>query len=79
MRSSLNPSTRLPHGGADQPLLDGQGDSAESPVEGRPWTTATCKPMSGAIAVGYLAACDTGSARLSIIAITYLLAMGGLE
>lgn len=34
----------------------------------------------GAIAeVGNLAASDTGSARLSIIAITYLLAMGGLE
>ncbi|WP_315335990.1 thermostable hemolysin [Pseudomonas grimontii] len=34
----------------------------------------------GAIAeVGNLAASDTGSARLSIIAITWLLAMGGLE
>lgn len=31
------------------------------------------------IEVGNLAASDTGSARLSIIAITYLLAMGGLE
>jgi hypothetical protein len=29
--------------------------------------------------VGNLAASDTGSARMSIIAITYLLAMGGLE
>lgn len=31
------------------------------------------------VEVGNLAACDTGSARLSIIALTYLLAMGGLE
>jgi len=31
------------------------------------------------VEVGNLAAADTGSARLSIIAITYLLAMGGLE
>ncbi|VVM93059.1 hypothetical protein PS645_02885 [Pseudomonas fluorescens] len=31
------------------------------------------------VEVGNLAASDTGSARLSIIAITYLLAMGGLE
>ncbi|MGH8386587.1 MAG: thermostable hemolysin [Pseudomonas sp.] len=31
------------------------------------------------VEVGNLAACDTGSARLSIIAMTYLLAMGGLE
>ena len=33
----------------------------------------------GIVEVGNLAASDTGSARLSIIAITYLLAMGGLE
>ncbi|NWB29637.1 thermostable hemolysin [Pseudomonas gingeri] len=33
----------------------------------------------GIVEVGNLAACDTGSARLSIITITYLLAMGGLE
>ncbi|MBV4458011.1 thermostable hemolysin [Pseudomonas sp. COR58] len=31
------------------------------------------------VEVGNLAASDTGSARMSIIAITYLLAMGGLE
>ena len=34
---------------------------------------------TGIVEVGNLAAGDTGSARLSIIAITYLLAMGGLE
>jgi hypothetical protein len=34
---------------------------------------------TGIVEVGNLAASDTGSARLSIIAITYLLAMGGLE
>jgi hypothetical protein len=34
---------------------------------------------NGIVEVGNLAASDTGSARLSIIAITYLLAMGGLE
>ncbi len=34
---------------------------------------------AGIVEVGNLAACDTGSARISIIAITYLLAMGGLE
>ncbi|MGH8424485.1 MAG: thermostable hemolysin [Pseudomonas fluorescens] len=33
----------------------------------------------GIVEVGNLAATDTGSARMSIIAITYLLAMGGLE
>ncbi|MCG6574776.1 thermostable hemolysin [Pseudomonas sp. AF32] len=33
----------------------------------------------GIVEVGNLAASDTGSARLSIIAITYLLAVGGLE
>ncbi|MNR35817.1 Thermostable hemolysin [compost metagenome] len=31
------------------------------------------------VEVGNLAASDTGSARMSIIAITYLLAMGGLD
>lgn len=34
---------------------------------------------AGIVEVGNLAASDTGSARLSIIAITWLLAMGGLE
>ncbi|WP_194789967.1 thermostable hemolysin [Pseudomonas sp. UFMG81] len=34
---------------------------------------------SSIVEVGNLAAADTGSARLSIITITYLLAMGGLE
>lgn len=34
---------------------------------------------AGIVEVGNLAASDTGSARMSIIAITYLLAMGGLE
>lgn len=36
-------------------------------------------PRAAIVEVGNLAASDTGSARLSIIAITYLLAMGGLE
>lgn len=34
---------------------------------------------AGIVEVGNLAASDSGSARMSIIAITYLLAMGGLE
>ena len=34
---------------------------------------------SAIVEVGNLAASDTGSARMSIIAMTYLLAMGGLE
>jgi hypothetical protein len=34
---------------------------------------------SAVVEVGNLAASDTGSARMSIIAMTYLLAMGGLE
>ena len=34
---------------------------------------------AGIVEVGNLAASDTGSARMSIVAITYLLAMGGLE
>ncbi|WP_223488573.1 thermostable hemolysin [Pseudomonas sp. A-RE-19] len=34
---------------------------------------------AGIVEVGNLAASDTGSARMSIITITYLLAMGGLE
>jgi len=44
-------------------------------------SAAAAQPVDrSAIAeVGNLAASDTGSARLSIIAITYLLAMGGLE
>jgi hypothetical protein len=42
---------------------------------------ATERPVdrAGIVEVGNLAASDTGSARLSIIAMTYLLAMGGLE
>ncbi|VVO27800.1 thermostable hemolysin [Pseudomonas fluorescens] len=34
---------------------------------------------AGIVEVGNLAAIDTGSARLSIVAMTYVLAMGGLE
>ncbi|CAH0280178.1 thermostable hemolysin [Pseudomonas mediterranea] len=44
-------------------------------------STAADRPVdrAGIVEVGNLAASDTGSARMSIIAITYLLAMGGLE
>lgn len=44
-------------------------------------SAAADQPVNRAciVEVGNLAASDTGSARLSIIAITYLLAMGGLE
>lgn len=44
-------------------------------------SAAADRPVTrnGIAEVGNLAASDTGSARLSIIAITYLLAMGGLE
>ncbi|MFJ2485525.1 thermostable hemolysin [Pseudomonas sp. NPDC087639] len=44
-------------------------------------SAAADRPVTrnGIVEVGNLAASDTGSARLSIIAITYLLAMGGLE
>ncbi|NMY31012.1 thermostable hemolysin [Pseudomonas sp. WS 5412] len=44
------------------------GMAAERPVE-----------RTGIVEVGNLAASDNGSARLSIITLTYLLAMGGLE
>jgi len=52
----------------------------DEPIE--PLISATAERMvdrRGIVEVGNLAASDTGSARLSIIAITYLLAMGGLE
>ncbi|PWB34128.1 thermostable hemolysin [Pseudomonas sp. SDI] len=52
----------------------------DQPIE--PLISATAQyPVDRAqiVEVGNLAASDTGSARLSIIAITYLLAMGGLE
>ncbi|MHC8367160.1 thermostable hemolysin [Pseudomonas sp. ZT5P21] len=44
-------------------------------------SVAADRPVNRAdiVEVGNLAASDTGSARMSIIAITYLLAMGGLE
>jgi hypothetical protein len=48
-----------------EPLISA---AAERPVD-----------RAGIVEVGNLAASDTGSARMSIIAITYLLAMGGLE
>jgi len=46
--------------------------AAQRPVEGP-------VERQGVVEVGNLAASDTGSARLSIIATTWLLAMGGLE
>lgn len=52
----------------------------DDPIE--PLISATAErpvPRQDIVEVGNLAASDTGSARLSIIAITYLLAMGGLE
>lgn len=53
--------------------LDEAIDTLISAAAGQPVDRA------GIVEVGNLAASDTGSARLSIIAITYLLAMGGLE
>ncbi len=53
--------------------LDESIDPLISAKAGRP------VERSGIVEVGNLAASDTGSARLSIIAITYLLAMGGQE
>ncbi|MCF4997184.1 thermostable hemolysin [Pseudomonas syringae] len=52
----------------DEPIEPLISAAADRPVE-----------RSAIVEVGNLAANDTGSARLSIIAITYLLAMGGLE
>lgn len=52
----------------DEPIDALIGADAEQPVD-----------RGAIVEVGNLAASDTGSARLSIIAITYLLAMGGLE
>jgi hypothetical protein len=52
----------------------------DQPIEPLISATAQCQVDRATIVeVGNLAASDTGSARLSIIAITYLLAMGGLE
>ena len=42
-------------------------------------TADHCEDRSAIVEVGNLAASDTANARLSIIAMTYLLAMGGLE
>ncbi|KAF0864560.1 thermostable hemolysin [Pseudomonas sp. LD120] len=52
----------------------------DAPIEGL-IDTAAQRPVErqGVVEVGNLAASDTGSARLSIIAITWLLAMGDLE
>ncbi|WP_247256527.1 thermostable hemolysin [Pseudomonas moorei] len=52
----------------DEPIDPLISAAADRPVE-----------RTGIVEVGNLAASDTGSARMSIIAITYLLAMGGLE
>jgi hypothetical protein len=52
----------------DEPIDPLISAAADRPVE-----------RAGIVEVGNLAASDTGSARMSIIAITYLLAMGGLE
>ncbi|MGY2257561.1 thermostable hemolysin [Pseudomonas sp. SDO55104_S430] len=52
----------------------------DEPIEPLISAAAGCPvDRAGVVEVGNLAASDTGSARLSIIAITYLLAMGGLE
>lgn len=52
----------------------------DQPIEPLICATAQCQvDRANIVEVGNLAASDTGSARLSIIAITYLLAMGGLE
>ncbi|MCP1519008.1 thermostable hemolysin [Pseudomonas sp. MM213] len=64
--------------GRDEPLfleryLDKPIQTLISAVVERPVDPA------GIVEVGNLAATDTGNARMSIIAITYLLAMGGLE
>ena len=53
--------------------LDAPLDALISTVDERP------VDRDSIVEVGNLAAADTGRARLSIIAITYLLAMGGLE
>lgn len=52
----------------DEPIDPLISAAADQPVD-----------RTGIVEVGNLAASDTGSARMSIIAITYLLAMGGLE
>ena len=52
----------------------------DEPVDPLISAAADCAvDRGGIVEVGNLAATDTGSARMSIIAITYLLAMGGLE
>lgn len=63
---------------SDEPLfLERYLDESIAPLI----SAAADQPVDreGIVEVGNLAASDTGSARLSIIAITYLLAMGGLE
>jgi hypothetical protein len=52
----------------DEPIEPLINTAADHPVD-----------RSAIVEVGNLAASDTGSARLSIIAMTYLLAMGGLQ
>ncbi|WP_130906630.1 thermostable hemolysin [Pseudomonas sp. Sample_16] len=63
---------------SDGPLfLEGYLDEAIDPLISAAADQAIDR--SGIVEVGNLAASSTGSARLSIIAMTYLLAMGGLE
>lgn len=63
---------------SDGPLfLEGYLDEAIDPLISAAADQAIVR--SGIVEVGNLAASSTGSARLSIIAMTYLLAMGGLE
>ncbi|VVN83141.1 thermostable hemolysin [Pseudomonas fluorescens] len=52
----------------DDPIEPQIGAAADRPVD-----------RTSIVEVGNLAAVDTGSARLSIVAMTYVLAMGGLE
>ncbi|KQZ91486.1 thermostable hemolysin [Pseudomonas sp. Root562] len=63
---------------SDGPLfLEGYLDEAIDPLISAAADQAIVR--SGIVEVGNLAASSTGSARLSIIAMTYLLARGGLE
>jgi len=58
-------------------FLEGYLDEAIDPLISAAAGQAVAR--SAVVEVGNLAASDTGSARMSIIAMTYLLAMGGLE
>ncbi|WP_095148706.1 thermostable hemolysin [Pseudomonas sp. Irchel s3a18] len=63
--------------GAEPLFLEGYLDEPIDPLISAAEDQAVDR--SAIVEVGNLAASDTGSARMSIIAMTYLLAMGGLE